>query len=419
MKQNSLYWKGIALTVIVLFIGMGINPLSATLSVEKSPTISLDGNTLYVGGSGPNNYSKIQYAIDNASQGDAIFVFNGTYYENLEIKIGGISLVGEDKNTTIIDGIKRENVILVLEDSVSIKDFTVQNSSDDRAGIACQILFNPPRNIENVHISNCIIKNNNFGILFNNVSNSSLSNCHLYNLTSQSVTIRLLSEDISINNCTINNNGYEAGGEVIKSGCIYIDGENDYYCSNIIICNNDINNIVGDGIAIFKTKNVTIFNNNIYENSIDGVRTGLTKNCEIHHNTIYENTNNGIGIFDSDVKIFNNHIYDNGIGESFDGGIFLQDCINSVTVYDNNIETNNQYGLYILRSSFNSITKNNFNQNKCNAYFLQFSLLNRWNENYWTDWIGLGPKIIKGSLGAVMIRWMNFDWHPAREPYEI
>jgi len=36
-----------------------------------------NGNTLYVGGSGPNNYTKIQDAIDNASNGDTVFVYSG------------------------------------------------------------------------------------------------------------------------------------------------------------------------------------------------------------------------------------------------------------------------------------------------------------------------------------------------------
>ena len=61
------------------------------------------GNTLYVGGSGPNNYTKIQDAVDNASDGDTVYVFNGTYYENVFIG-RSINLIGENKDTTIIDG---------------------------------------------------------------------------------------------------------------------------------------------------------------------------------------------------------------------------------------------------------------------------------------------------------------------------
>ncbi|MCK4443471.1 MAG: hypothetical protein KAW09_02940, partial [Thermoplasmata archaeon] len=38
--------------------------------------------TLFVGGSGPGNYTTIQGAIDAASLQDTVFVYNGTYLEN-------------------------------------------------------------------------------------------------------------------------------------------------------------------------------------------------------------------------------------------------------------------------------------------------------------------------------------------------
>ena len=61
--------------------------------------------TLYVGGGGPGNYTTIQIALDAASAGDTVFVYNGTYYENLVIK-KNIALIGENKNTTITCTIK-------------------------------------------------------------------------------------------------------------------------------------------------------------------------------------------------------------------------------------------------------------------------------------------------------------------------
>jgi nitrous oxidase accessory protein len=406
--------KWLAVGIILLFVGTCIIPAIAQ-NTEK-PLLTSRG-WLYVGGSGPGNHTKIQDAINDSKEGDTIFVYSGTYYENLVIDKTGLSLVGENRNTTIIDGNKRGNVILLLENSIYIKEFTVQNSSDDRVGIAVQILLYPPRNIENIHISNCIVRNNNRGILFNNVTNCSLINCHLYNLKSQSVTIRLLSENISINNCTINNNGEEVGGWT-HSGFIYIDGENYYNCSNITICYNDINNIIGGGISIHKSKNVHIFYNSIYENTHDGISIGLSKNCDIHHNHIFWNAINGIVIAKSNVKIFDNHIDHNGISGGFNGGIHLQDCSKSVLISGNTIESNDRYGLYLLRSSANMITNNNFIRNKYNAHFSHFSLFTHWKGNYWTDWRGFGPKLIKGKLGEVFLPWVNFDWHPAQEPYD-
>ena len=84
--------------------------------------------TLYVGGGGPGNYTTIQIALDAASAGDTVFVYNGTYYENLVIK-KNIALIGENKNTTIIDGVQETDVILVTGNYVNISGFTITNSS--------------------------------------------------------------------------------------------------------------------------------------------------------------------------------------------------------------------------------------------------------------------------------------------------
>jgi hypothetical protein len=55
------------------------------------------------------------------------------------------------------------------------------------------------------------------------------------------------------------------------------------------------------------------------------------------------------------------------------------------------------------------------------------SLMARWVHNYWDDWIGKGPKRINGLLVSPWVDWYNivgmpydnFDWHPAKEPYNI
>jgi hypothetical protein len=61
------------------------------------------GKTLYVGGSGPGNYTKIQDAIDDASDGDTVFVYDDSspYYKNMVID-KKINLTGEHRETTVI-----------------------------------------------------------------------------------------------------------------------------------------------------------------------------------------------------------------------------------------------------------------------------------------------------------------------------
>ena len=67
------------LLVILLCLGQVI-----AKDVEKS-ALTLQGSWLYVGGSGPGNYTTIQEAIDNATDGDTVFVYNGSYFGHINI----------------------------------------------------------------------------------------------------------------------------------------------------------------------------------------------------------------------------------------------------------------------------------------------------------------------------------------------
>ena len=79
---------------------------------------------LHVGGNGSGNYTNIQDAINAAYAGDTIFVFNGTYHENLIVNTS-IQLIGEDRNTTIINGSRNGCVIILTADQVMITGFTI------------------------------------------------------------------------------------------------------------------------------------------------------------------------------------------------------------------------------------------------------------------------------------------------------
>jgi parallel beta-helix repeat protein len=75
----------------------------------------------------PNDFSSIQTAINNASPGDTVFVHQGIYYENVLVN-KSVSLVGENKQATIIDGNSLGSVITVTVNNVEISGFTLQNT---------------------------------------------------------------------------------------------------------------------------------------------------------------------------------------------------------------------------------------------------------------------------------------------------
>jgi len=108
----------IAISLILLVFGF--------YHITKADT----GNILYVGGVGSGNYTKIQYAIDNSSIGDKIYVYSGNYSENIVIS-HAIDLIGEDKNTTVIYAPNEiGNVISLSASHVNITGFKIMYGYD-------------------------------------------------------------------------------------------------------------------------------------------------------------------------------------------------------------------------------------------------------------------------------------------------
>ncbi len=103
----------------------------------------------------PDDYPTIQEAINSASHGDTIFVRGGTYQENIIIK-KGITLIGEDRENTILNGGGSGNVIVIMASQVTISRFTITNSHMQGFGIYVGYFGNV--------ISDNIIINNNIGI---------------------------------------------------------------------------------------------------------------------------------------------------------------------------------------------------------------------------------------------------------------
>jgi uncharacterized protein (UPF0333 family) len=155
--------KWLAIGIILLFVGVTMAPVIAQ-NTEKSQ--STRGNWLYVGGSGPGNYSIIQDAVDNASDGDTIYVYSGVYNRSTGMDCcvylnKSISLVGENKNTTILTGWWDSAVVEVVANNVEVRGFTIQNLKQT-SGVGMEIHDIPPNHsrIENVTIHDNIFMNN-------------------------------------------------------------------------------------------------------------------------------------------------------------------------------------------------------------------------------------------------------------------
>ena len=95
--------KIIGFFVCTLLI-FSIIPLTTTANTPIRKTITVNDD-------GWADYDNIQDAVDHANNGDTIFVYSGTYYENVIIDVS-IDLIGEDKETTIVDGSGEDDVFL-------------------------------------------------------------------------------------------------------------------------------------------------------------------------------------------------------------------------------------------------------------------------------------------------------------------
>ena len=116
--------------IVFLFVMMSFTSISGNQINENIVTRFYKGNTLYVGGSGEGNYTRIQDAVDNASDGDTIYVYDDSSpYWGYIIIDKSINLIGENRKTTVIDGYGSDVVLIGGSDGVYLHGFTLRSWS--------------------------------------------------------------------------------------------------------------------------------------------------------------------------------------------------------------------------------------------------------------------------------------------------
>jgi len=371
---NNLIKKFLAAGIIVLFMGFSAIPSIGFQIDNKTIILSNLGNTLYVGGSGPGNYSTIQSAIDDANSGDTVFVYDDSspYYEKLIID-KSIFLIGENEDTTVIDGEGGNTpVIYVTSDNVTIGKFTIQNSIYD--GILISQEDHPPWDNE---IKNAVIYNNNIKKVGRGIFG------------------------ITLQNSIINGNKIEDINTGIELG----------FSSDNNISKNYIANAKYRGIEIMGYLSISKLYDKIY-----GQIYPPSKNNIIYRNTVEDNR---WGIHLSGGCI-NTKIHENNIINNHEIGVELH-LSKSTEITRNNFIQNENHNGYV--HSFFTII------NKFSHYFT-----NLWDENYWSGEDNENSKI-SGEFNFILtipqgpnefleidlfnITLFKRDRNPASEPYDI
>ena len=252
----------------IIFLCIGTNFVSAIPLTETKESKPMDrGTWLYVGGSGPGNYTTIQSAINAADSDDIIFVYNGIYFEHLSIG-KSLTLFGEEKNSTIIDGGGTGDCIYIDADRVNISGFTIQHSGSVLwvdTGIEIYSGYN-------IITDNSIIYNGFTGITLDGSSYNTISR-NIVNYNGDDAIVVYYSEHNNISNNIVDSNA----GDGIN---VKLDSNH-----NIVSWNYIANNQYDAGIALYDSGH----DNFVYGNTIENQFQGINSRFSAYNNSIYHN----------------------------------------------------------------------------------------------------------------------------------
>jgi parallel beta-helix repeat protein len=315
----------------------------------------------------PDEYATIQEAIDAANSGDTIYVHNQTYYENIFVN-KTISLVGEDPETTIIDGSKSNEtwnpvVYLYGEDAknVSICNFTIRGSN---SSWGIYIVFHA-----NAHIENNTVTNNSGGVLAYSSDDNTFVNNTVVSNNHEGILFIDSSQNTMRNN-SMSGNAYNFGvlgsffNHSIDTSNL-VDGKPIYYLKNQSDLTINSSSFPDVGyLALINCTKVTVENLSL-TNNYNGLLLVQTINSILRNNT-FQNNLKGIDIINSS----NNTIESNNVTDSDWIGISLDDSPNNRFV--ENQLVNNWLSFEVNGDSLNDFTQDIDTTNTVNGKFMRY-----------------------------------------------
>jgi parallel beta-helix repeat protein len=339
--------------------------------VEKE---NVQASTIIVDKNGGGNYTSIKAAIQNAVNGDTIYVWDGTYYENNIIVDKEVKIIGNGTSSSKVNGSAAGDVFIVTAKNVTISGLHLSNAGYFSIGTLIKLENTQFCNISGNHFTD----NSFFTLWLNNSHNNTVNNNSIYGLLSYGPQISRSNYNIFNNNSIevyltsfsmfYSTNNRFIANKMINSG-ISIRGElpQDFNSHTIPISNTVNNKPVyywtfrnggtippGAGEVILSNcENITIGDQNLGYGST-GIILSWSKNNYIFHNLIVD-CSFGITLMNSS----NNQIINNTINKNYMAIESKNSFYNVIS--NNSIWDNSDFGIRMFDSGFTIFTYNSFN----------------------------------------------------------
>ncbi len=378
-------------------------------------------------------YASIQEAIDapETLDGHTLRAESGLYCQSVTVR-KSITLAGEDKLTTVMDGQHAGTVLCIDSDNVSIVGFTIRNSGSDYPpyGMDCGVLLN---HTVGCSIADCLVTNNRIGIYASFSTFNTIANNTVYANHENGIWLWYSGHNV-LKGSNISGNKYNFGvfgGDFSDFDNLIdtsnsVDGESIQYMMG---AQDEILSQIDTGVLyLINCVNVTVRDLSLTRNG-HGVFCYNVTNSRIE-NVSATGNNYGIYFQRSDANtIRNSHCLNDWVGiclenakyDTVEGNV-VAECEKGISLYEadnnsiigNNL-LNNLYGIRLFSSHSNEIFHNNFIENTEQASLIN-SYQNAWDSgfegNFWSNYDGSDTD--RDGLGYPpnIIDDYNRDQHP-------
>ena len=303
----------------------------------------------------PGDYPTIQAAVDAADPGDTIEVSPfevspgeyGVYPESVLVW-KSLTIIGQDKSTTVVDGSTSGYAFWLDTDGVTIEGFTMCSCSN----YAVVAYYSGGHTI-----NDNIFLNNAWGVYLNNSpSANTVANNTFFNNNLCGINVAFSNDNI------ISGNYISAGTYGIK----LVEGSQFNSISD--------NSIMETSYGVYSSSSP---NNDVNQNNVSSIIAGIVSfssdYADILDNTVSECAY-GIEIYSSMYNtLFANTVTQNGYG------MYLIYAIENTI--DSNLASNNDWGICLYDSDSNTIIQNTFSFNAYGLELVSYSTANTiaWN----------------------------------------